>query len=1040
MSRIARTLTALGMTLCLLAGSASADPVIDFIVAADSVRTAAGDQGLAAWLPEQPDLCGAAVAQLIDIAVQVGDAGNADGEAENIVLVEALAEAHAGSNPDSAMPGLLAEYRSWDADARAARREANELEEHANEVRGAGDPDAAIPLFEQADEIYARIGDSHSRAVLYGQIGVTHWHRGDFAAVEIAYTEALRRRLEVQDQYYAGKTLNGLGSMNLVTGNLDAAIEWYAQAVELRRATGDRSGLGTSLTYEANVRVRLGQVVRARALYEQALPVLQEVGTPTQIVENLAGTAGLYQQMGRPVDAIRLYSDAINLCLDSEDCLHVPVLLVELADVQQSTGQLRECLSSLQHAEDLLETAPDTATATRLYQVWAVTSSKLGEQDAAREQMVRSLALARESGDAALQCDGLVLLSGLYLDLDAHDRARSSAEEALALANELDDPGLERAALVALANVNLTIGDGAAAAEQYSTALLIDESTGAQSRIAQDLVGRGGAYSLLGRDDEARNDLRRAAVMFREAGRESSRWVALLNIADSFEESAPDSAAWYYDAALTSLEHGNDAVGGEAMNTGYLFSDRGRAYEEITRYYFGKHSEDPDGGWDARAFETAERSRARGLLELFEESFALDAGPEALALIDSLYQIDTSTAEGRALRNRKQQELANLRTARQAQSDVSALGVDPVGLESVQGALPGNTLLLQYAVGDSLSLLWIVDSRHTKLVSLPGRTELRRRVRGFRDAIAQPGTADEILLRDGHALYQTLLAEAASQIDQREHLVIVPDDVLFELPFEALLSHETQAGATWSEQPFFGREHSPVYAPSSTVYLQLLERSGADFDRQLLALGDADYSGLDSAEPLEPLPFTRDEVSRIGSTLEDGQSVILVGPTATERALKTALHDGSSRVVHLATHGLIDPAEPMRSCVALGAGDDDDGYLYSLEILALPLENPMIVLSACESALGRLERGEGVVGLTRSFLGAGAQGVVASLWPVSDASTATLMGEFYDSMWLEQSAAVALRDARRTLLEDERWGHPYFWSAFVLIGTESMPW
>ena len=174
------------------------------------------------------------------------------------------------------------------------------------------------------------------------------------------------------------------------------------------------------------------------------------------------------------------------------------------------------------------------------------------------------------------------------------------SEEALALAVELGDPALERAALVTLGDVDLVTGDGATAANHYSAALLIDESTGAHSRIAQDLVGRGGAYSLLGRDDEARSDLHRAAEMFREAGQESARWVAWLNLADSFEESEPDSAAWYYDAALASLEHGNDAVGGEAMNTGYLFSDRGRAYEEITRYYATRHRAYPEQGWDAK--------------------------------------------------------------------------------------------------------------------------------------------------------------------------------------------------------------------------------------------------------------------------------------------------------------------------------------------------------------------------------------------------------------------------------------------------------
>ena len=148
----------------------------------------------------------------------------------------------------------------------------------------------------------------------------------------------------------------------------------------------------------------------------------------------------------------------------------------------------------------------------------------------------------------------------------------------------------------------------------------------------------------------------------------------------------------------------------------------------------------------------------------------------------------------------------------------------------------------------------------------------------------------------------------------------------------------------------------------------------------------------------------------------------------------------SSRVVHLATHGLIDPAEPMRSSVVLGPDGLDDGYLHSLEILSMQLDRPMIVLSACESALGRLERGEGVVGLTRSFLAAGSRGVVASLWPVADESTATLMSEFYYALWKKYSAAESLRQARAALLATEEWSHPYYWAAFIPIGTEKTPW
>ena len=142
----------------------------------------------------------------------------------------------------------------------------------------------------------------------------------------------------------------------------------------------------------------------------------------------------------------------------------------------------------------------------------------------------------------------------------------------------------------------------------------------------------------------------------------------------------------------------------------------------------------------------------------------------------------------------------------------------------------------------------------------------------------------------------------------------------------------------------------------------------------------------------------------------------------------------------LASCNLIDPAEPMRSSVVFAPEGMDDGYLHSLEILAMDLDRPMIVLSACESALGKLERGEGVVGLTRSFLAAGSRGVVASLWPVSDESTAELMSNFYDALWRRYSAAESLRQARARMLDSGEWGHPYYWAPFVAIGTEKTPW
>jgi CHAT domain-containing protein len=169
---------------------------------------------------------------------------------------------------------------------------------------------------------------------------------------------------------------------------------------------------------------------------------------------------------------------------------------------------------------------------------------------------------------------------------------------------------------------------------------------------------------------------------------------------------------------------------------------------------------------------------------------------------------------------------------------------------------------------------------------------------------------------------------------------------------------------------------------------------------------------------------------------------VFVGREANEAALKAELRGHPIRIVHLATHGIVDPAEPAASSIALcpDSSGAEDGYLQTLEVMASPMDVGLVVLSACESARGEIGRGEGVVGFSRAFLAAGAHSIVASLWPVSDESTATLMETFYKRMFKnKESVGRALNEARLSLMTDERYAHPYYWAPFVVIGSEYSP-
>jgi CHAT domain-containing protein len=211
-------------------------------------------------------------------------------------------------------------------------------------------------------------------------------------------------------------------------------------------------------------------------------------------------------------------------------------------------------------------------------------------------------------------------------------------------------------------------------------------------------------------------------------------------------------------------------------------------------------------------------------------------------------------------------------------------------------------------------------------------------------------------------------------------------------------------------------------------------------------MGDPDYSLLKPLSgrraALQQLPQTRGEVSNIAAILKNRNVDVYIGREANEAALKAEMSGYSIRIVHLATHGIVDPAEPAASSIALcpDSSGAEDGYLRTLEVMASPMDVGLVVLSACESARGEIGRGEGVVGLGRAFLAAGAHSIVASLWPVSDQSTATLMETFYERMFKnKEPVGRALNEARLSLMTDVRYAHPYYWAPFVVIGSEYSP-
>jgi CHAT domain-containing protein/tetratricopeptide (TPR) repeat protein len=419
-------------------------------------------------------------------------------------------------------------------------------------------------------------------------------------------------------------------------------------------------------------------------------------------------------------------------------------------------------------------------------------------------------------------------------------------------------------------------------------------------------------------------------------------------------------------------------------------------------------------------------------------------------------------------------------------------------LDEVQRrVLDDETALLEYSLGEQSSYLWVITRQNAALFKLPAgstmdqlamnlRAQLipqslqRRNVgidvptagqqRGLGLGIAAPATDTVAFSRASYALYQVAVAPAASMIGNRR-LVIVADGALNFVPFEALVT--TDRGGDYSSLDYLIKTNKVSYAPSASVTAAARDQKRA-VGRNVLLVADPVFSaddprlqtgsgairtevtrglGLDSAVTdvngpatqasgplkLPRLPGTRIEAEQIGRLVKasGAQADLWLDLSANENDVKTRDLQGY-RVLHIATHGVLDATRPQFSGLVLslvGNKSGDDGFLRTSEVFNLRLGAPLVMLSACESGLGKVKRGEGVIGLSRAFMYAGATTVGVTLWSVADKPTAELMTDFYQRLLgPNPSPSDAMREAQLAMISGKKYSAPFYWAPFVLVG------
>jgi len=341
--------------------------------------------------------------------------------------------------------------------------------------------------------------------------------------------------------------------------------------------------------------------------------------------------------------------------------------------------------------------------------------------------------------------------------------------------------------------------------------------------------------------------------------------------------------------------------------------------------------------------------------------------------------------------------------------------------------------ILEYAVLPNSIIAFVVKNGSVHAVRIPATREtIERHVRQLTRSITQ---RDLRYSAPARALYDTLFAPVATQLAAEKHVTIVPDGVLWKVPFDVLMTRAHE---------FLITKHVFSYAPSAAMLDAASRRARPAAPRELLAVGDPlvssstrDKLASNRDLSLGALPDAAREVRVLSDLYGHDRSTTLVGASAREETFK---HLASEyRVVHLATHGIVDDQSPLYSALVLSRadGDDDDGLLEMREVRKLDMNADLVILSACDTARGALYPGEGVIGLSWAFLTAGCPTTVVSQWKADSRTTSRLMIEFHRRLLRGGRAADALREAKLSLLREREHDHPFYWCPFIVVGSDA---
>jgi len=804
-----------------------------------------------------------------------------------------------------------------------------------------------------------------------------------------------------------------------IRGDYKQALEYLDQCLKLAEEVGDKTIIGDVLNGLAIIYGLQSDYPKALALFQRNLRIKEELGNKPDIAIVLLNIGNVYIYQGDKVRALEHYQRSLKLSQEAGEKATAAATINSIGNLYSSQGNYAQALEYFQQSLKIKQEVGEKLGVARALNNIGVIYSVEGQYTQALDYLQQSLKLLEELGDKLVLVEAVHYIGGVYLQKGDYAEGLAYEQKAAKQAEELGNNQLLSEILLGTSEAYLRLGQYETAREHAERAASLAVQSGIPDLLWNAKTIAGKAHLALNQPDRARQDFLESIATIEElrgqvAGDEREQQRFFENKIAPYQAMVQLSLAQRdTSGALSYAERAKGRVLLDVLSNGRADITTAMTSDELKR---------------DRELSTAIATLNTQLGRLKPQSKAPDA-----QVVDVQSRLDKTRLEYEAFQTSLYAAHPELKVHRGQ--------TQPLTIDEAAALLPDDqTAILEYVVTEDQSYLFVLRKAtgltvHTLNIK---STELTTMAESFLRSVAE---RDLTVKQPARRLYDLLIKPAEGQLRGVHKLRIVPDGTLWNVPFQAL--HQGPRG-------YLLEQYAVSYAPSLSVLREMERRANAlrkseHAESTLLAMGNPALNGQTESrvrvtrrdEPLSPLPDAEKEVNALGRLYGPG-SRVLIGQQAQEATMKAEA--SKFKILHFATHAILDDRNPLYSHIILSRADNDqheDGLLESWELMKLDLNAELAVLSACETARGRVAAGEGIIGMSWALFVAGSPAAVVSQWKVDSARSSELMIEFHRNVLQKRvSKSEALRQAALKVFRSS-YNHPAYWAGFILIGDDN---